>query len=458
MHGPVPIHANPALSGKSGLVVPLAGKGGFAGAFAVVLTGVLQPTADSQPRSATSADKPAPQPVSPGGPIKGPARVKATGSATQAQDVKDPVAVTVSDAAGKTTGSGVPAQAKTADPESLPLVQPAAAQAAPPQAGPAAVSATPAVLKSQPSSDTSAVHTARTKKAAVAPASQPPPAPIAAGAPMILPAVTTNTVATPAPVTENAVQDVKAQSSGVVAAAPRDEQLSLTDRAGSPPPPAVPPSTVGTPEKLATGPASAPARVELSTVSGTPQELPSGAGLSLPPAAEPTQPAASTPTAASVAPLAPADQVVPALVEVLKTADGVQSVTVSLQPPELGQVQIRIDRSVDGATRVDITAERPETLQLLQRDQPRLEQVLNQAGLPADGRSVNFQVATPDQVSASASRPDSLATGSGDAGRGQSGGAWRQSQDHRQDPGTNSDASQRQTRTRWFRAGLDITA
>jgi len=146
------------------------------------------------------------------------------------------------------------------------------------------------------------------------------------------------------------------------------------------------------------------------------------------------------------------------LVEILNTTDGVQSVTVSLQPPELGQVQIRIDRSVDGATRVDITAERPETLQLLQRDQPRLEQVLDQAGVPANGRSVSFQVATPDQVSASASRPDSLATGSGDGGRGQSGGAWRQSQDQRQDPGANPDPDRRQTQTRWFRAGLDITA
>jgi hypothetical protein len=121
-------------------------------------------------------------------------------------------------------------------------------------------------------------------------------------------------------------------------------------------------------------------------------------------------------------------------------------------------VQIRIDRSVDGATRVDITAERPETLQLLQRDQPRLEQVLDQAGVPASGRSVCFQVATPDQVSASASRPDSLATSSGDGGRGQSGGAWRQSQDQRQGTGTNPDSNQRQTQTRWFRAGLDITA
>jgi len=150
--------------------------------------------------------------------------------------------------------------------------------------------------------------------------------------------------------------------------------------------------------------------------------------------------------------------VAPALIGVLRTTDGTQSVTVRLQPPELGQVQIRVDRTTEGVAHVGITADRPETLQLLQRDQPRLEQILDQAGVSASGRTVSFQVAAPEQMSASAPRPDSLSTGSGDGGRGQSDGAWRQNGDSSPDPGSNPGSDQRQARTRWFRAGLDITA
>jgi flagellar hook-length control protein FliK len=154
----------------------------------------------------------------------------------------------------------------------------------------------------------------------------------------------------------------------------------------------------------------------------------------------------------------PTDQVAPAVIGIMKAMDGTQSVTVRLQPPELGQVEIRVDRTVDGAAHVDITTERPETLQLLQRDQPRLEQALDQAGILSTGRTVSFQVASPEQVGASASRPDSMSAGSGDSGQSQSGGAWRQRGDSQSDPNGNRESSQQQARTRWFRAGLDITA
>jgi flagellar hook-length control protein FliK len=155
---------------------------------------------------------------------------------------------------------------------------------------------------------------------------------------------------------------------------------------------------------------------------------------------------------------APADQLAPALVGVLKTTDGTQSVTVRLQPAELGQVQIRVDRTTEGVSRVDITTDRPETLELLQRDQPKLDQALDQAGIPSLGRNVSFMLAPAEQMGAAASRPDSMSTGSGDTGQGQSGGAWRESRDSPHDPGSGPGADQQQARARWFRAGLDITA
>ena len=95
---------------------------------------------------------------------------------------------------------------------------------------------------------------------------------------------------------------------------------------------------------------------------------------------------------------------------------------------------------------------------MLQRDEPRLQQVLDQAGVMSTGRTVSFQVSVPDQVGATASRPDSMAAGSGSSGQGQSGGAWRQSNDTWSGSGSGTDSDQGQARARWFRAGLDITA
>jgi flagellar hook-length control protein FliK len=146
------------------------------------------------------------------------------------------------------------------------------------------------------------------------------------------------------------------------------------------------------------------------------------------------------------------------LVGLLKATDSTSSVTVRLQPTDLGQVRIRIGQTAEGAAHIDITAERPETLQLLQRDEPRLQQALDQAGVLSTGRTVSFQVAAPEQVGATASRPDSMATGSDGSGQGQSGGPWRQNDDTQRDSGGGSDSDQGQARARWFRVGLDITA
>jgi flagellar hook-length control protein FliK len=152
------------------------------------------------------------------------------------------------------------------------------------------------------------------------------------------------------------------------------------------------------------------------------------------------------------------DQIAPALVGVLKTTDGTHSVIVRLQPAELGQVQIRIDRNSEGVAHVDVTVDRPETLELLQRDQPRLDQALDQAGIPSAGRNVSFSLAPTEQIGATAVRPDGMTAGSGDSGQGQSGGAWRESSDSRREPGNDPGSDQQQARARWFRAGLDITA
>ena len=96
------------------------------------------------------------------------------------------------------------------------------------------------------------------------------------------------------------------------------------------------------------------------------------------------------------APASPASQVAPALVSLGHAPDGAQRLTMRLDPPELGQVQMRIDRPPDAPARVEITVEKAETLTLLLRDQPQLQHALDQAGVPPEGRSVTFHVASPE--------------------------------------------------------------
>jgi hypothetical protein len=87
------------------------------------------------------------------------------------------------------------------------------------------------------------------------------------------------------------------------------------------------------------------------------------------------------------------------LVTLAKTADGTQQMTVRLHPAELGMVQVRIERATSGLTQVDITADRPETLLALQRDQPALHRTLDQAGVPSAGRTVSFHAVPPAPAS-----------------------------------------------------------
>ena len=107
------------------------------------------------------------------------------------------------------------------------------------------------------------------------------------------------------------------------------------------------------------------------------------------------------------------------------TPDGATQLTVRLDPPELGHVEVRIDRLSDAGARVEITVEKAETLTLLLRDQQQLQHALDQAGVPADGRSVTFHIASPEPTSrnewASPSAPGAAAGGlSGDSSHGAS--------------------------------------
>ncbi len=86
----------------------------------------------------------------------------------------------------------------------------------------------------------------------------------------------------------------------------------------------------------------------------------------------------------------PADQV--SIVMQRAASNGERSMTISLDPVELGRVQVKLDIAKDGSVQASITADRPETLSLLRNDHQTLTQALQSAGLSADSSSLSFNL------------------------------------------------------------------
>jgi len=71
---------------------------------------------------------------------------------------------------------------------------------------------------------------------------------------------------------------------------------------------------------------------------------------------------------------------------------GVSQFEISLHPAELGQLDISLSVADDGHIQAVLRAERPETLDLLQRDARSLEQQLRQAGLEVGSNALSFSL------------------------------------------------------------------
>lgn len=67
-------------------------------------------------------------------------------------------------------------------------------------------------------------------------------------------------------------------------------------------------------------------------------------------------------------------------------------ITVQLEPIELGRVEVSLELAKDGSAQLNITAEKRETLQMLQRDARSLEQALKEAGIEADAGNMEFNL------------------------------------------------------------------
>lgn len=247
------------------------------------------------------------------------------------------------------------------------------------------------------------------------------------------------------------------------------------------------PLAAGAPRRLSPGSAPGTERTEDApraraslpgldeTIVGDPAPLgaPSpAAASSLPPpsAVHPLPPAEIRPAAEIAATASrpvetPARQVGPALVAIFNRPEGGDRIVVRLEPRDLGQVELRVERPDALSAHVHVSAEKPQTLALLVADRPRLEQALDQAGVPAHGRDIVFHLAPPEPMrdaglpqqpaSWSNSRPGAMATS--DGGSGQPGGGGQRPRPDAQAPWDRV-AEPGQATTDWLRAGLDITA
>jgi flagellar hook-length control protein FliK len=190
---------------------------------------------------------------------------------------------------------------------------------------------------------------------------------------------------------------------------PLKEATKLPPQPGREPTSGITPGPVqASAPNAASSPSPAPDRkngLRATEMAGNPAPRPANADLrpeltmspaTVAPAPAPLAVEATAP-AHSRSPATPASQIAPALLTLAKTQDGDQLMTVRLHPADLGMVQVRIERSPFGSTQVEITAAKSDTLQVLQRDQAQLHRTLDDAGIPASGRTLTFHIAQPVQ-------------------------------------------------------------
>ncbi len=76
---------------------------------------------------------------------------------------------------------------------------------------------------------------------------------------------------------------------------------------------------------------------------------------------------------------------------------GANRITVQLYPAELGRIEVKIELAENGRLSAMVVVDRPETLDMMQRDARALERALQQAGLDTDSDSLQFNLRDEDE-------------------------------------------------------------
>lgn len=90
-----------------------------------------------------------------------------------------------------------------------------------------------------------------------------------------------------------------------------------------------------------------------------------------------------------------ADQVAVHIAKAIKGGD--DHIKISLRPESLGQVEVQLKIAADGRVQAVVQVDKPETMELMQRDARGLERALQDAGLKTDSGSLSFNLRGQDQ-------------------------------------------------------------
>ncbi len=89
----------------------------------------------------------------------------------------------------------------------------------------------------------------------------------------------------------------------------------------------------------------------------------------------------------------PATHTVAASLQKMASNGESKALTLQLDPPELGRVEVKMTFGKDKTIKTDLLIEKPETYTMLQRDSHALEKALTDAGLDVSNDSLNFTLA-----------------------------------------------------------------
>lgn len=92
----------------------------------------------------------------------------------------------------------------------------------------------------------------------------------------------------------------------------------------------------------------------------------------------------------------PATQIVAATLARTFEGGESKSLTLRLDPPELGKIEIHMQFTKDKSVKTHMIFEKPETMLMMQRDQNALQQSLQDAGMNGDGNGLSFELASQD--------------------------------------------------------------
>jgi flagellar hook-length control protein FliK len=314
------------------------------------------------------------------------APAKTTPSATPSSTLQPPTkpatprkAATADDKAPVGTGNVPPPVTAAALPFSpVPGSAPVASEGA----KPAAATAAPASAQAAAAAEAAQAAAPQADPAVLVPAQ---PAPVLSAAKASPGAATGQAPPMPsqdAEATQDAAPDAPAPSDSTADGEAEPAPALATLSASSAGKPATDPSAGLAPSA---GPAAA------SGPSGTVPVLAPGLA---PTAADPSADASDratgdAPQGAAAPPPAPAIQVAVALRNAASLDSG-QSFTLRLQPERLGTVEVKLEIDAKGRATASFVADRPEALQLLQRDSHQLVAALKQAGVEADPGALSF--------------------------------------------------------------------